>query len=208
MLLILLAALAFTVEQASLNCADTGANIASTQTRPLRGPEGTVAFLKISTADDHSKNSHLCSAEYQLLLTRGAANDPFVVGLLTSVGDYNRTLSVQLGGFSKDGKRVFGILSEGGQYQSAIVFEYDIADGNVQLIDLKKQFAQVVGRKCSATFGVAGTADNGAIVLELTSANGCLPNSRWLIASANGPAQPLPHGAPVVSLLGSAVEAP
>src|SRR6266581_9348661 len=60
---ILLAASLLPVQQTSMKCVDTGAEIAAAQTQPLAGPGGASAQLKVSTADDHSKNSHECNAE-------------------------------------------------------------------------------------------------------------------------------------------------
>jgi hypothetical protein len=47
----------------------TGANIAATETLAVRGPAGASAVLKVSTAHDHSKNSHDCNADYKLVVT-------------------------------------------------------------------------------------------------------------------------------------------
>ena len=200
MFLILLAAALLPAQQASMQCTDTGTTTASIQTQPLPGPDGTVVVLKVSSADDHSKESHQCSADYQLLIARDATDVPAVVDLLSSVADYGRTLSMRLDGFSQNGERLYGILSEDGRYPSIILFEYDTAAGTVQLVDLKEQFAHIVNRNCSTTFDVIGNTEKGAIVLELNSANGCAPSSRWLLTSANSRVQPLPPGPTVHSL--------
>src|SRR5690348_17167418 len=95
-------------QQASLTCS----NIATAQTKPVRGPGATVAVLKVSTEDDHSKDSHLCMADYKLLITR-SSDQPQSVDLLSSDDEWGRSLSIQLSGFSNDGKRILGMFSEG-----------------------------------------------------------------------------------------------
>jgi hypothetical protein len=97
---ILFAALAAT-QQISMECANT----ADAQTQPVRGPAGSSAILKVSSSDDASKDSHQCSADYQLLVTPATGETPTTVDFLSSDGDYGRSLSVRLDGFSQDGGR-------------------------------------------------------------------------------------------------------
>src|SRR5208282_4283845 len=167
MLLILLAASLLPVQQASMQCTDAGATAASVQTQPLRGPDGTFAILTVSSADDHNKDSHQCSADYQLLLLRSPTDATSAADLLSSDAEYGRNLSLRLSGFSQDGKRIYGILSEDGNAPSTTLFEYDVAKSTLQLFDLNEQFARIFDRRCTATFDVVGNAEKGSIVLEL-----------------------------------------
>src|ERR1700693_2630757 len=96
---LLLAVSLLPAQQASVHCVDTGTETAASRTQPLHGPGGVVAVLKVSTADDHSKNSHDCNAEYQLLIMPAGARTPVVVDLLTSDADYDRIISLRLDGF-------------------------------------------------------------------------------------------------------------
>ena len=193
---ILLAASLLPSPQASLKCA----NVAAVQTEPVPGPGGVAAVLKVSTADDHSKNSHLCNADYQLLLSSGTAGAPRVVDLVTSNDDYDRSLSLRLSGFSQDGKRVLGILSEAGKHLFTMLFDYHTTDGNVQLIDITRQFAPIMPVNCSSTLAVIGTTTPGAIVLELNSAKPCASSRRWLLDSSGNKPQPLSQDAPFAHL--------
>jgi hypothetical protein len=195
---ILLSALLLPAQQASMNCADTGTQVAAAQTQPVRGPDGVLAVLKVSTADDHSKNSHDCNAQYQLLFTPAGANAPVVVDLLTSDADYSRSLSLRLDGFSQDGKHVFGIFSEAGKYPTTFLFDYDTTVGQVQLTDLTKQF--IGTNMCGTTFSVIGTSENGVIALELNSANGCVPKRRFLLDPISRKLQNVPQRTTILSL--------
>jgi hypothetical protein len=112
--LILIAASLLPSQKAAMECADAGAAIASAETDPAHGPSGATAVLKVSTSDDHSKDSHDCNADYKLAVTPSAGGAPVEVNFLASDGDYGRSLSPRLAGFSQDGKRVLGILAEGG----------------------------------------------------------------------------------------------
>jgi hypothetical protein len=175
MVAVILLALALTAPQkASLECA----NIAAAQTPPVAGPGGATAVLKVSTEDDHSKNSHECNAEYQLLLSAGGGAS-HVAYVLTSDGDWGRPLSLRLSGFSQDGKRLFGILAEGGKYPYTMAFDYHAGDENAQIIDITKLFKPVMSAACSSSFEVIGTTGTGAIVLELNLAKPCGPSRRW-----------------------------
>jgi hypothetical protein len=195
-------------QQASVHCVDTGAETAASQTQPSRGPGGVTAVLKVSTVDDHSKNSHDCNAEYQLLIIPAGAGAPVVVDLLTSDADYDRIISLRLDGFSQDGKRVFGVLTEVGKYPATTLFAYSTADGQVQLMDLRKPFAQLMAAKCRTTFDVIGTTAAGTIALELSSTEKCSPNTRWVVNPAGGSPQPLPQAASILDLYKSKEGAP
>jgi hypothetical protein len=208
LLSILLAVSLLPRQQASVHCVDTGAETTDSQTQPLRGPGGVTAVLKVSTADDHSKNSHDCNAEYQLLIIPAGSGAPIVVDLLTSDGEYDRIISLRLDGFSQDGKRVFGILSEVGKYPATMLFAYSTADGQVQLMDLRKPFAHMMAAKCGTTFDVIGTTAAGTIALELSSKEKCSPNSRWVVNPAGGSPQPLPQAASILDLYNSKERAP
>ncbi len=51
MLPILVAAFLLPAQVATMPCVDTGVNIATAQTQPVRGRDGIVAVLKVSSAD-------------------------------------------------------------------------------------------------------------------------------------------------------------
>lgn len=128
------------------------------------------------------------------------AGTPVVVDLLTRDAEWDRSLSLRLNGFSHNGQRVFGVLSEGGKFRSTNLFDYDTTSGKVRLIDLKKRFAHVVPAKCNAIFDVLGTTATGAVVLQLSSTKRCAPGARWLLNPTSSSVQRLPHDASFLSL--------
>ena len=129
-------------------------------------------------------------------MTPGQGGTPVTVDLDSSDAEYGRSLSLRLDGFSGDGKRVFGILAEGGKYRAALLFDYHMADGSMQVVDLKMQFAHVMPASCSETLEVVGTTQGNAIVLELTSQKPCGTTRLWLIDPATSkPPHPLAAGA-------------
>ena len=200
-LAIFLAAAVIPGTQVSMSCTNTG----TIQTEPVRGPGGLTAVLKVSSADDHSKNSHQCNADYRLLVSApgGASKD---VDLLTSDDVYDRSLVLRLSGFSQKGNQVLGMFSEGGKHPFTNVFAYPGSDGKLQLVDLSQQFAPVMSVECSSTLEIAGTTSAGEIVLELNSAQPCGPTRRWVLNLSSGRPRPLPPGAPILSLYGSGAE--
>ncbi len=198
--LILLAASLLLSQQSSMECLDTSPNMAATETPAVRGPAGATAVLKVSTADDHSKNSHDCNADYKLVVTPATGGAPVEVDFLASDGDYGRSLSLRLTGFSQDGKRVLGILTEGGKYSTTLLFDYHAGDAQVPLLDLKMQFARVAPPGCVQTLEVIGTTASGAIVMESNSETACGSSRRWLVDAAGSKARPLPSSAAILGL--------
>jgi hypothetical protein len=200
LLLIFLAAALAPSQRAALECA----NVASAQTEPAAGPGGSSSIFKVTTEDDHSKNSHLCNAEYQLLIS-AAGGATHAVDVLTSNGDWGRPLSLRLCGFSQDGKRAFGIFTEGGKYLFTMLFDYHAGDETAQLIAITKLFKPIMTADCCATFEVIGTTPAGAIVIELNSARPCGASRRWLVDSSGKKPQPISPGTPVSPLYDAAV---
>jgi len=200
MLLILLVASLLPSQQASMDCVDTGANIAATETPAVRGPAGATAVLKVSTSDDYGKNSHDCNADYKLALTRATDGAPVEVDFLASDGDYGRSLSLRLSGFSQDGKRVLGILAEGGKSPTMLLFDYRGSDAPVAIVDLKMKFSRVAPPGCIQTLDVIGTTASGVIVMESNSEKACGSSRRWLADAAVSKAQPLPPNTAILSL--------
>jgi hypothetical protein len=188
-------------QQASMNCS----NNAATQTQPLRGPAGIVITLKVSSADDHSKNTHLCNAEYQLMVMRPGNTAPTLIDLLTSDDNWDRQLFLRLYGFSQDGKRVFGALSEVGKTTNATLFDYDTTNGKVQLTDLRQWLEKYLKAKCEVTVEVVGTTENGAIVLEPNSGKQCARQERWKISAGGTRFEHLPQAARIVGLYSETV---
>ena len=85
---ILLAASIQAAPKVSMRCVDRGANIPTAQTESLRGPQGVVVVLKVSSADDHSKDTYLCNAECQLLVTPADRGAALPVDILTRDDDW------------------------------------------------------------------------------------------------------------------------
>src|SRR5690242_14796663 len=177
--LILFVLLLQPAQQVSVSCANKGEQAAAAETQAVRGPGGAAAVLKVSSTDDHSKNSHECMAEYQLLFTPAGTSTPVVVELTQSDAEYGRNLTLHLDGFSQDGQHVFGIFSEGGKYANSFLLDYNTTARQVQLIDLPKKFMGTIG--CGLTVSVMGTDEKGLIALELNSVNGCAPQRRVLL---------------------------
>jgi hypothetical protein len=146
---------------ATLECT----NIATVETQPVEGPDGRSAVLKVSTEDNHSKNEHLCSAHFELLVGPRAASGTVELG--TFEAEYGRSLTLQLAGFSQDGERILGIITEGGKYPSAALFDYQIGLGPPKLIDLRPQLTFMFGRVCDARYSIIGITARGEIVVKV-----------------------------------------
>ena len=164
-------------------------NAATVNTQTVAGPSAT-AVLKATAEDDHAKATHLCMADYELLITRSDGTQPPPVEVLSSDNDWGRNISIQLSGFSHDGKRILGIVREGGNTPMLQVFDYNIDDGTVRLFDLIKLVARRAPTQCLASAEILGTTDSGAIVSHLSTGKHCTHSSRWLLNSVYGPIRP------------------
>jgi hypothetical protein len=161
-------------------------NAATVNTQAVTGPNAT-AMLKVSAEDDHAKDTHLCMADYQLLITRSDGSQSAPVEILSSDNNWGRNISVQLSGFSHDGKRILGIVREGGSTPVQQVFDYNTDNGTVRLFDLIKLVAHRAPTKCLASAEILGTTESGAIVSRLSTGKHCTNSSRWLLNSVYGP---------------------
>ena len=111
------------------------------------------------------RTSHDCIAQYQLAVQPDGGGAAVVADILTSYGDLGRKLSLHLDGFTPDGKRVFGSMSESGRAPDSTLFDYHTADGKVQLFDIAKARRQIPASKCGTEVAVSGTTDAGDIVI-------------------------------------------
>jgi len=195
MLFLLAVGIVAFVQPVSVTCGSS----AVTQSPAVRGPEAVTAVLKVSTEDDHAKDTHLCMADYKLEITRNS-DKPHEADLLTSDNDWGRKISVQLSGFSHDGKQVIGMFSEDGSAPVKIVFEYNTGDDSTRLFDLRKLAAGLKPEKCLVNAQIIGTLESGAIVIALRSGKDCVRSSQWSLNSVNGPMHHLPKHAAVLQL--------
>lgn len=170
----------------------------------MGGPGGATVVVKVITTDDASKDSHDCDADYQLLFTP-AGGAPVEADIDTTDAEYGRSLSLRLAGFTRDGKRVLGIVSEGGKYPLTLLFDYHAGDAVAQLVDLNMQFARIAPPDCVQTLGVIGTTANGAVVVESNSDKACGASRRWLVDPSRAKAQPLPANIVIVGLYSSGI---
>jgi hypothetical protein len=195
--LLLLSASLLSAQEVSMECA----NLTHVQTPAMRGPAGVAVALKISSADDHAKDTHDCMAEYELLVTPANGRAARIEKINISDAEWGRSLSGRLDGFSRDGKRVFGIITEGGKYAWSMVFAYDSASGNVDLVDLKDERQRLESTGCGTTFGVLGTTESQAIVVEPHTTDACRTRHRWLVDLKTGNFQELAAGSAIVPLV-------
>lgn len=185
-------------QQASLTCS----NVATAETKPVPGPGATVAVLKVSTEDDHGRNTHLCMADYKLMITRNS-DQPQSVDLLSSDDEWGRSLSIQLSGFSHDGRRILGMFSEGSANPVQQVFDYNTDDGNARSFDLRKLAAHAAPTRCLSRAQIVGTVESGGIVVQLKSGKYCENSSRWILNSDSVPLQHLSKRSSVQDLYSS-----
>ena len=198
MLFLLAVGLVAFVQPTSVKCGS--AAVAQTQT--ANGPDSSTAVLKVSTEDDHAKDTHLCMADYKLEVARNS-DKPYAAQLLSSDNDWGRKISIALGGFSNDGKEIVGIFSEGGASPTQQVFEYNTDDESIRLFDLRKLAAGLKPDKCLINAQIVGTLKSGAIVIALRSGNNCVRSSEWVLNSVNGPMQRLHKHSDVQTLYGT-----
>jgi hypothetical protein len=194
--LLLLGALFLSGQEASLDCS----SLVSASTQTVRGPAGVAVALEVSSEDDHAKDTHDCMAKYRLMVLPATGRTPVSAYLLDGDAEWGRKLSVHLDGFSPDGKRVLGIIAQGGSFPFTMLFDYDVTTGVSKLVDLKMGLNHLMTVKCGTTFAVAGTTGTGAIVLAPNTGNQCSDKYRWVLDPKSGGLQPLPQGSQIIGL--------
>jgi hypothetical protein len=180
--------------------------VAAAESQPVAGPGGVKVVLKVSSEDDHSKNSHQCLATFELLVSSGGG-EAQVVDLNMSDDDYGRSLTLDLSGFSRDGGRILGIMSEGGKYPSATLFEYEVGKGPAKLVDLRAQLPGIGGKRCDARFQVMGTIEGGGIVVDVAgdekSEKPCKGAGKWVFEAFGHRPKRLADGVKAAGLYGA-----
>ncbi len=165
----------------SINCL----NNVTVESRPRAGPDGAIGILVVHSEDDHGKNTHLCMSMYSLriLLTDGhdaAAGLIPAMGFFGSDGEWGRRLSIHFDGFSTDGDHLFGVLSEGGKYSFATVFDFR-RDGSHSEIQIRDGSAGLRAARCGTSFAVAGRTFRGELVLQPNTADRCGSEHYWTL---------------------------
>jgi hypothetical protein len=195
--LLLFAASMLSGQTATMDCAHR----AVMQTREVRGPSGLTAVLQVTSMDDGGKNTHMCMADYNLLILPANGRAGVISSLLSSDGEWGRKLAVRLDGFSADGTRVYGVISErGGKYPVSTVFDYAISTQSVELLELQKHILTLRASKCGVGFAVAGTTAAGAIVVAPAATEPCQATYLWVLDKKSGELQPLPPERPIERL--------
>lgn len=152
---ILLVALLVPTEQASMNCADTGAPAANAQTQRARGPGGTVALLTSSAAEDHG--------------TPLQRSVPAAVH-----AGWGKCAGSCRPSYFRCGMRPQPVAPSGW-----LLTNFDTTAQQARVTDLTKQLTRT--DRCGTTLGVIGTSENHVVVPELNSASGCVPQRRFLL---------------------------
>jgi len=145
-----------------------------------RSSAGYTATLKMHSEDDHSKNTHLCQADYSLetVQPNAIANRP--LDLLSSDDAWGRPIVFRIEGFSQDGSHVFVFIAEGDFHGYLEIWEYDMKSASMLAeISLEKHFTRRLSRACNATLHVVGTSANGRMILGTSAKNGCAREEMW-----------------------------
>jgi hypothetical protein len=179
------------------------------QTAPLRSSAGFTATLKMHSEDDHSKDSHLCAADYTLEISRpdGSITPPF--NFYGSDDDWGRPIAFRIDGFSRDGHHVFVVILEGAYPGSIETMDYDMSSGSRSKdVSLDRHFTHHLSRACAETLHIAGISPKGLMVLGSSARDGCPRAELWQLSpnkSTGGLVLPeyakqLPSGAGIATL--------
>jgi len=172
------------------------------QTSGVRGPDGIVVGLAITSDDDHRKMSHECESAYSLLVTLPGKPVRSVDLGWDAIDVYGRRLEVRAEGFSSDGKRFFGLACESGSptlgeagknpYRRpgaySILIEYQVGSDRASTFYLSRFVPYTVG--CgSEALRVVGATSSGEAVVALKDGES---TRQWAIQPESNSARPLP----------------
>ena len=180
-LLLMLSSQSRAQSQTGYVCGDRDAH-----TELPRSTSGFSAFLTMHSEDDHGKNTHQCQADYTLHIIRpdGTRTVPPArsgfLGFFSSDGEWSRSLVFRVDGYSVDGKRVFVLIAEGGQYPFIEAEGFDMTTGSLLRAEGADRFLlDKLGAACASTLHISGTTSDGHIVVETRPSNGCLRTESW-----------------------------
>ena len=162
---------------------DLTCGVRDVQTAPLRSSVGFTAILKMHGDDDHSKDTHLCEADYSLQISRpdGSANPPFNV--TSDDAEWDRPLVFRIDGFSRNGHDVFVFILDGAYPGSIDTMDYDMNSDRPREVFLDQHFTRRLGRACAATLHIAGISTKGLMVLGSSARDGCSRAELWQLRS-------------------------
>jgi hypothetical protein len=150
------------------------------QATPLRSSAGFIAVLKMHSEDDHSKNSHLCEADYSLQISRpdGSPYPPF--DFFGADDEWDRPIAFRIDGFSRDGNHVFIVISDGAYPGSVYTMDYDMISGSrTREGSLDRHFTRRLRRACAAKLRIIGISPAGLMVLGSNANDGCTRAELW-----------------------------
>jgi len=174
-LAVLAGLLAQTVLAEQLTCGNSDA-----QTAPLRSPAGFTVLLRMHSEDDHGRNTHLCMADYTIEATRpdgtAAKPDQFI----SSDGEWSRSLTFRIDGFSKDGNIAYAYIADGSP-PTLNAEAYDLRTGTSLGVFVDLGFAKRLDSACAATVHIFGILPTGQMVLATTAGGSCHHPSYWVL---------------------------
>jgi hypothetical protein len=143
----------------------------------LRGSSGIEAILRVETADDHGKNTHLCESDYTVVITR--AGKTTTDQHSSSDGEWNRLISFRLAGFSQDQTILFGIFYESDEFPTVQIFAYHVNTQVTDTAELNHIFPRAFSNSCLVSLSVIGTTPASAVVLSSEASPQCTLKARW-----------------------------
>ena len=160
-------------------------NLQDLRTPAVRSNTGLTASVALHTEDDHGRNTHLCAATYDLILSGPAGTPDRRDNLENSDGPWHRTLSVQIEGFANKGTQLAVVITEAPAPGDLEIILYDTATKTTQISFVPGAFLRHLGKACSQTLHV--TATSGTLpVLSTSVTSNCTHANSWLIKPAQG----------------------
>jgi hypothetical protein len=168
----------------------------------IQGPDGHSAALIVSSDDDHCR-SHDCTLRYDIMIRTNTPQQQAPKSNILSADndEWDRDLNAKLFGFSRDGKQIFGSISERGSYGFESIFSYDAATAQSIIGDAPPAWKRRGSAACGAAV-VIGTPPDDQPVIERIGANRCRTVSRWTIGATDTALRELPAGERVIPLYG------
>ena len=198
---LLLLGLGLSPQKISVRCGD----VSEKQTAASRSVDGVRVSLRFHGEDDHGKNTHLCQSEYELQVVRPDGSTSETGWNDRNDGEWNRAIAFELEGFASDGRRVIGVISEGGRYPVFQVLIYDLQTQKHDVFLLDSGFLRIFGKRRTQAVHVEGMTRKGEVVLGTSFARHCDRCQMWGLTArktkrGTNVVELLPAGVPIVPL--------
>jgi len=128
--------------------------------------------LRVHSADDHIKDSHLCQTDYVLVITR-AGGSPIERKVESIDDSWGRSVRFWIDGITPQSQRLIATIVERGEHPTFQIILDDLGSENVNILDVPWSFIEQFPVQCQAALKGIGMTRRGNVVIGFRT-GGCV----------------------------------